>query len=115
MFKAAGVGGIEECSTRSGIKVDPMNLLILESITEEWVRAFSEFKVRGAGQIPLTDLGKPEIEHSFLPEFSSKLFYAVYLTGMVCLYFLCMYLIKRLKMCFIICSGTCESSDSKCI
>lgn len=79
MPKAAGVGGIEECSTRLGIKVDPVNLLILWSYTKEWVRAFSEFKVKGAGQIPLIYLGKPETEYSFLPEFYSKLFYAMYL------------------------------------
>lgn len=92
MHKAAGVGGIEECSTRLGIKVDPVNLPILESITKEWVRAFSEFKVRDAGRIPLIYLGKPEIEYSFLPEFSLKLLYAVYLTGRVCFYFLCVLL-----------------------
>lgn len=50
---------------------------MLESIAKEWVRAFCEFKVRSAAQIPLIYLGKPEIEYSFLQEFSSRLFYAV--------------------------------------
>lgn len=51
--------------------------------------------MRGAGQTPLIYLGKPEIAYSFLSEFSSKLFYAVYLRGRVMFMFsLCVILLK---------------------
>lgn len=69
---------------------------------------------KSAGQIPQIYLGKPEIEYDFLQEFSSRLFYAVYLAGRLCLDLLCVYLIKRLKP-FITCSFTLVSLNLQAV
>lgn len=70
--------------------------------------------MRSAGQIPLIYLGKPEIEYNFLLEFSSRLFYAVYFAGRLCLNLLCVYLTERLKP-SIICSFTLVSVNLQAV